>query len=102
MTVWPIVTWPSPAMATRPFFRTTRTVVDRIFIPCSISALLSPVGMSQFVHLSQVLHVYMGVDLGCRDAGMTQHFLNHPDVGARGYQLGGETMPESVGGEGLF
>ncbi len=31
ITVSPIVTWPSPAIATCPSLRTTKTVVDRIF-----------------------------------------------------------------------
>src|SRR5688500_18143166 len=39
-TVWPMVTCPSPPMATRPLWRTVRMVVERIFMASGAWALI--------------------------------------------------------------
>jgi hypothetical protein len=45
----------------------------------------------------QPLPVHMGVNLSGRDIGMTQQFLNHPQVGSTFEQVGGEGMPQQMG-----
>jgi hypothetical protein len=41
----------------------------------------------------------MGINLGGRDIGMTQHDLHTAQVGATLEEMGGKTMTEHVGGE---
>ena len=39
----------------------------------------------------------VGVDLGRGDIGMTEHFLNDPQIGTVSKEMRGETVPEQVG-----
>ena len=44
-----------------------------------------------------MLRGQMGVDLGGGYVGMSQQFLNRPEVGAAAQHMSGEAMPERVG-----
>ena len=43
----------------------------------------------------------MGIDLGGGDVGMAQHLLDAAEIGAVVDQVGGEGVPEHVGGQPL-
>jgi hypothetical protein len=45
---------------------------------------------------------YVCVELGCREIGMTEHFLNAPQVGASFEEVGGERVAEQVGVDPLW
>lgn len=49
----------------------------------------------------EVLPGHMGIDLGGGDATMPQHHLNGAEVCASLQQVGGEGMPQGVGGKAL-
>ena len=103
MTVLPMLTWPSPPMATLPLRRTETMVVPR-----NCSMLICPAGVPRFavflprarvslvVYLGQMLEVKVRIHLGRRDVGVTQQFLHAAQVVARLEQVGGEGMPEQV------
>src|SRR5690554_866827 len=42
----------------------------------------------------------LGVNLRCRDIGMSQHFLDRPEVRPVLQQMSGKGMPEGMGGYG--
>jgi hypothetical protein len=49
------------------------------------------------VNLHKFIHTHMGVTLGGREAHMTQHFLDGPQVRTRIQQMGGEGMAKGMG-----
>ena len=53
--------------------------------------------MRSRIHRKQALLAYMSVDLCGLQAGVTQQFLHHPQVGAPVQQVGGEAVAEGVG-----
>src|SRR5210317_1337185 len=112
MMVLPMLTWPSPAIATLPWRRTETMVVPR---NCSMMLFLSrrPAGravlcarlrlfpgpgarMSFVVYLGEVLEVKVSVDLGRGDVRVPQEFLHAAQVVARLEQVGGKGVPEQV------
>src|SRR5208337_5378363 len=93
ITVAPMVTWPSPAMATAAPRRTASTVVLVNFSAC--------MGVGPPVDLFQPFHSHVRVYLGCGEAGMTEQLLHRPDVRPAVEQVRGERMPECVGGDAL-
>jgi hypothetical protein len=50
------------------------------------------------VNSFQAVVVYMGVNLGSSNVGMTEHFLEGAQVGAAGQQMAGKTVPQGVDG----
>src|SRR5215467_4759455 len=93
--VCPIETWPSPATATRPRWRTHTTVVAWIG---AIGSLIIGTGhsgrprMGGIVHPHQVLRADVGVALGRRQAAVAEQLLDQPQVRA---------LPEHVGREAV-
>ena len=57
--------------------------------------------MKLTVHLLESRLLDMGVDLSRGDAGVAQQFLDLTQVGAAGEQMGGETVPQGVGTDGV-
>src|SRR5260370_18571048 len=78
MIVCPTLTCPSPAITTRPSWRTLRIVVWRNSAPGSIPRSDSWEGTS--INLFQMIHADMSVALRRRQARMTEHFLYRPQV----------------------
>jgi hypothetical protein len=54
-----------------------------------------------FQGFSQKLAVDMGINLGGGNTRVTEHFLYSPQIGSSFYQVGGERMPEAMGGNGF-
>jgi hypothetical protein len=84
-------------MATCPSLRTATMVVPLI------SAILASrihrtfgMRMRQAVNLFDSLDAGVGVNLCCGNAGMSQHFLHHSDVGAFIQHMSREAVPEGV------
>ena len=48
------------------------------------------------MHRFQALLVYVGINLRCRNVGVTEHFLNDPEISAVTEQMRGETVPEKM------
>ncbi len=57
--------------------------------------------MALFVLLAQMMIGQMGINLRRGDTGMAQQFLNVAQGGAILEQMGGEAMPQGVGGNPL-
>ena len=53
--------------------------------------------MRSRIDSQQPLLAYMSVDLRGLQAGVTQQFLHHPQVGAPVEEVGGEAVAEGVG-----
>jgi len=51
------------------------------------------------VDLPEAIAGDVGVDFGGADGGMTEEFLDDTQVGAVLQQMGGEAVPEHVGGD---
>ena len=51
---------------------------------------------------SQKLPVKMRIDLRSCDGFVAEHYLDSAEIGAALYEMGGETVAESVGGDGFF
>src|SRR5262249_46841332 len=103
--VWPMDTWPSPARATRPWWRTQATVVAW---NAGAPPLIEPVGdgarsrrarVSGVVHLHEVLGAHVGVALGGREPAVPKQLLDEPEVGALAEHVGGEGVAKGVGGD---
>ena len=45
----------------------------------------------------QSILIHMGVDFGRANAGVAEEFLNHPQVGASGEEMGGEGVTKKMG-----
>src|SRR5690349_3455951 len=99
MTVAPMVTWPSPAMATDAPLRTAITVVP--WNEGWAGLLLRGMGMCPPVDFLQLLQAHVRVDLGGREAGVPQHLLHRADVRAAIQEVGGKGMAERVRGHPL-
>src|SRR3984957_20897853 len=80
MIVCPTLTCPSPAITTRPSWRTLRIVVWRNSAPGSIPLSDSWEGTS--INLFQMIHADMSIALRCCQARMPEHFLYRSQVGA--------------------
>src|SRR5271154_306462 len=78
MIVCPTLTCPSPALTTRPSWRTLRIVVCRNSAPGSIPLSDSWEGTS--INLFQMIHAHMSITLRRRQARMTEHFLYRPQI----------------------
>ena len=52
--------------------------------------------MKSPMHRFQPLLIDMRIDLRRRNIGVTQHFLNNPQIGAVPQQMRRETVPEKV------
>ncbi len=52
--------------------------------------------MELFVNSLQLARLDMGVDLGGLDAGMTEHFLNEPQVGATRQEMSCKAVSQSM------
>ena len=62
------------------------------------SYFLLPVSrMKLFQRLPQKFTVQVCIDFGSGDAGMSQHFLYGPEIGAPFHEVGGKGMTERVG-----
>jgi len=48
------------------------------------------------VHALQPLLIDMCVNLGCRNIGVTEHFLNDPQISAVPQQMRSEAVPQRV------
>ena len=46
------------------------------------------------VHSLQALLIDMGVNLGRRNIGVAEHFLNDPEIGAVAQEMSRETVPQ--------
>src|SRR5438128_1994820 len=86
MIVCPTVTWPSPAITTRPRWRTARMVVPRS----------SGTRVRLVVGFHQSAEVDVRVALRRREARMTEQLLDGAQIGARAEQVGREGVPERV------
>jgi len=53
-------------------------------------------GVGPVVDLGEALEIEMGIDLGRRDVGVTEQFLNGPKVATRFEQMARTGMPEAV------
>src|SRR5208283_1171059 len=93
ITVAPIVTCPSPAIATAAPRRTAITVVLVNFSAC--------MGVRPPVDLLQLLHAHVGVHLGSGQAGVAEQLLHGADVRPTVEQMRGEGMAEGVRGHAL-
>src|ERR1041384_6180852 len=49
------------------------------------------------VDAAQVVPIHMGIDLGGREIGVSEHLLQRAEIGATFQQMGGEGVPEGVG-----
>src|SRR5215471_17451527 len=88
MIVCPTVTCPSPAMTTRPPWRTQTIVVPRI----------SGTGMRLVVRLHEPPEVDVRVALGRRQARVPEQLLDGAQIRARAEEMGREGMTERVRG----
>jgi hypothetical protein len=48
------------------------------------------------VHCLQPLLIHMGVNLSGRDVGVSEHFLDYPEIRPVTQQMGGETVAKEV------
>ena len=53
--------------------------------------------MRLIVNRGQLIQIQMGVALGRREARMTEHFLNHAQIGAAVEQMRRERMAQTMG-----
>ena len=53
--------------------------------------------MRSRIHRKQAFLAHMSVDLRGLQAGVTQQFLHHPEIGATVQEVGGEAVAEGVG-----
>src|SRR5882724_5938261 len=101
MMVWPTVTCPSPATATRPRCRTQTTVVA--WIVTAVGEIIAGARLSGrpwmrgVVHPHQVLRAHVGVALGRRQSTVAQQLLDEAEIGAGPQHVGGEAVAEGVG-----
>src|SRR5882672_6396972 len=86
ITVSPTVTWPSPPIATLPFFLTQRIVVLRMR-----GCTLCP-WMRLVIDLLETFYRGMSIHLGGTQRSVAQQFLHRPQVGAGIEQVRGERM----------
>src|SRR5262245_7539986 len=86
MMVWPTVTWPSPAITTRPRWRTERMVVLRSSGP----------GVRLVIRLHEAPEVDVRVALRGGEARVPEQLLDGAEVGAAAEQVGGEGVAERV------
>src|SRR5437773_9088172 len=84
--VWPTVTCPSPAMTTRPRWRTERIVVPRI----------SGTGMRPVIGLHQTAEVDVGVALRRGEARVAEQLLDRAQVGAGAEEMSREGVAQRV------
>ena len=54
----------------------------------------SPAGMKFAVYFLQAAFIHMGIDLRRADIGMTEHFLNNPQIGSTTEQVCREAVPQ--------
>src|SRR5712692_11046616 len=88
-----MLTWPSPASTTLPWWRTARMVVARTFIS-SRSRVRTVVGPHQ------VVEVHVSVPLGGRQARMAEQLLDGAQVRSLIQEMGGEAVAERVRARG--
>src|SRR5262245_47808258 len=88
MTVCPTVTWPSPAITTRPRWRTQRMVVPWI----------SGARVGTIVGLHEPAQIDVRVALRRRQARVAEHLLDGAQVGAAAEEVRGEGVAERVRG----
>src|SRR4026207_128274 len=107
MMVWPKVTWPSPATAIRPRWRTQTTVVawiapagwirpgssDIVALKRSASGRS---GVRRIVHPHEVVPVAVGIALRRGEAAVAEQLLDQPQIGALAQHVGGEAVTERV------
>src|SRR5215470_6022044 len=94
--VWPIETWPSPARATRPLWRTHTTVVAwNVSGSCGATS-VGP-GMRGVVHLHQMLGADVRVTLRRAEPAVAQELLDEAQVRPLAQHVRGEGVPERVG-----
>src|SRR4026207_2597873 len=100
MMVWPKVTWPSPATAVRPRWRTQTAVVawiapagwirpgssDIVVLKRSSSGRS---GMRRIVHPHEVLRAHVGIALRRGEAAGAEQLLGQPENGALAPPVGG-------------
>src|SRR5438067_12509371 len=101
MAVWPKVTCPSPASATRPPRRTPRIVVARnsgccIAPPKVASAGVFQTRMGRVIDAPELLVRQVGVDLRRRETGVAEQLLDGAQVRAALQHVGGEAVPQRV------
>src|SRR5258706_4721320 len=102
MMVWPNVTCPSPATATRPRCRTHTTVVA--WMDGVVGDVIAGSGrprMGRVVHAHQVLRAHVGVALGRGETAVAQQLLDETEIRARPQHVGGEAVAEGVGRDPL-
>src|SRR6185503_13021047 len=102
MMVWPNVTCPSPATATRPRCRTHTTVVA--WIDGVVGDVITGSGrprMGRVVHAHQVLRAHVGVALGGGETAVAQQLLDETEIRTRPQHVGGEAVAEGVGRDPL-
>jgi hypothetical protein len=51
------------------------------------------------VNCFEAVVIHMGVNLGSSDVGVSEHFLQGPEVGPSGQQMAGKTMAEGMDGQ---
>src|SRR6266851_3025033 len=101
MMVWPTVTCPSPATATRPRCRTQTTVVA--WIGTTVGDVIAGAVLSGrprmrgVVHAHQVLRAHVGVALGRGEAAVAQQLLDEAEIRAGSQHVGGEAVAEGMG-----
>src|SRR5262245_37135018 len=97
--VWPMETCPSPARATRPWWRTQATVVA--WKASGVAAVMALVGarMRPIVHLHQMLCAHVRVALGGAEAAVAQELLDEPQIRAFAEHVGGEGVAQRVGAD---
>src|ERR1700730_17403266 len=94
--VCPIETWPSPASATRPLWRTQATVVAWNVSVGGVMMLVRP-RMRGIVDLHQVLRAHVGIALRRAEPAVAQELLDEAQVRALSQHVRGEAVSEGVG-----
>ena len=70
------------------------SVNEQILVVQSDEKIFSGTRMKLAVDLFQPLLIHVSVNLGRRDVGVPEHFLNHPKISAIVQQMGREAVPE--------
>ena len=52
--------------------------------------------MGGIINLHEMVHVDVGIPLGCGKVLVPEHFLNGPEIGSRVEQVRGESVPEPM------
>src|ERR1700730_11085184 len=94
--VCPIETWPSPARATRPLWRTQATVAAWNASFVGAITLVRP-RMRGIVDLHQVFRAHVGVALRRAEAAVAQQLLDEAQVRALAQHVRGEAVSKGVG-----